>query len=106
MIELNKGQAIIIKKSYLPAYSFEKQCDRHVITLSDAVYATDTIQLTVAYTIHQQRWKNLGVKQIIGSRRNVLADNFNPLANNFDPLADNFDPLAGKKCPQENSYVA
>ena len=35
----------------------------------------------------KQRWKNLGVQQIITPRRNVLADIFYQLADNFDHLA-------------------
>ena len=38
--------------------------------------------------MYRQRWKNLGVQQIITPRRNVLADIFDHLADNFDPLAD------------------
>ena len=48
---------------------------------------------TIIFTL-QQRWKNIGVHQIITPRRNVLADIFDHLTDNFDPLADNFDQLA------------
>ena len=43
-----------------------------------------------------QRWKNLGVQQIITPRRNVLAVIFDHLGDIFDHLADNFDLLADK----------
>ena len=41
-------------------------------------------------------WKNLGLQQIIGPRRNFLANFFYHLADNFDRPADNFDHLADK----------